>query len=778
MVNASSRLVTLFLAGLFLSVALAGRPLPGQDVPPPAPRVIPPLPNRDGLLRIDVVVADQAGHPVTDLAPGDFTLLDNGKPTRIFTVGSSTGSGAGTEPPPELIFVFDEEALPPRHRELARQAVASYLRQDAGGLAQPVSLYRVAHEGLFCSARPSKDGNLLAQEAEKGAEPRLVWPAGGKSPGRSPINSSGPITFRTVGALGLIAIDQRNVAGRKTLVWFGASAEISAWRWCNFNEPAELSTRVREARITVNVVLANSGPELVAEAREIAAAAEKEDPRRPVMLTLPAIAAHTGGLVLHSWHKQNAGLVAQSPDEYTQNPGLVAPALESLGEHKQNEEIVVQSIDDLMIAIRRCAAESRAFYSLTFDPPRTEHYDEHHSLAVTVSRAGLRARTYSDYYNQPVYWDHLRPSLERLTVAQLEEVIRRQAADSGLPRRLGDMELTERLMPGRRAQLLALLHDDRGREALTALADISEFLPPPAGEALADPFPGREAVSDLLKRTVDYVADATHKLPDFFAARTAIAYQEPQIRDDSPCHPPAPEQPLRVAFTARSTVHYRNGDEVVEAEKTRHKKLLNQREHALDTHGIFGPVLAAVLAAATDRKSTLTWSRWERTEQGKLAVFRFLIPFSIFKITHCCLPEGDGTKVYHATPGYRGEFAVDPGSGAIMRMAIEADLREDRDPRSPLIRSAQLIEYGPVEIGGKRYICPQRSVSVVRGRTNVVMYDWGIPFIVFGPFETLVNDFTFSEYHKFGSESRILAGFEEAPAEADPNSKQSPGGPH
>ena len=35
--------------------------------------------------------------------------------------------------------------------------------------------------------------------------------------------------------------------------------------------------------------------------------------------------------------------------------------------------------------------------------------------------------------------------------------------------------------------------------------------------------------------------------------------------------------------------------------------------------------------------------------------------------------------------------------------------------------------------------------------------------IVYAPFETLLNDFTFSGYHKFGSESRMLAGFEEVP---------------
>jgi len=706
-----------FLPSLFIVPAV-----PAQEDRAPAATTRAPIgagsAPRDGMFRIDVVVSDAAGNPVTGLQPGDFTLLDNGKSTRIFTMRSSTAREAASEPLPELIFVFNEDSMPPEQSARAEQAVENYLRQDGGHLAQPVLLYRVAHDGLFASAKPSIDGNFLALESKKRKQPRRLWPTGTTSPGKLLLDKSGRQTFRTAGVLGLISVDQRKIAGRKILVWFGDSSVV-AWRWCNFNEGVELSTRLREARIAVNVLM-TPGAEHISDAGDLIEAAALKSPNQPAMLTLSAIASHTGGLVLNSW-------------------------------------------DDLKAGIERCAAESRTFYSLTFDPPRTEHADEYHHLAVAISRAGRRARTYAGYYNQPVYWDHPRPNLEKVTVAQLEDIVRRQVGNSDFPRRLGNMELTERLMPAMRTQLLALLHDDREREAFTAVADISEFLPPPPGETLTDPFPGRQATADLLKRTVDYVADATHKLPDFFATRTAIAYQEPQVRDEDSCQIPSTEQPLRVAFTARATVLYRNGAEVVEAEKSKHKKLLNKREHALDTHGIFGPVLAAVLSAAADRQSSLSWSRWEESEQGKLAVFRFVIPFSIFNITHCCLPEGDGTTVYRATPGYRGEFAVDPSSSAIMRVAIEADLDEDRDPHDPLIRSAQMIEYGPVEIGGKRYISPLRSVSVLRGRTNKVIYDWGIPFIVNGPYELLVNDFTFSEYHKFGSESRILTGFEEIP---------------
>ena len=96
-----------------------------------------------------------------------------------------------------------------------------------------------------------------------------------------------------------------------------------------------------------------------------------------------------------------------------------------------------------------------------------------------------------------------------------------------------------------------------------------------------------------------------------------------------------------------------------------------------------------------------------------------------------------------------------------MRIVINADLDEERDPDVPLIRSQVMVEYGPVELGGKTYICPQRSVEISRGRSERELHEWGMVFSLYGYFETMINDVIFGGYHKFGSEARILPGFEE-----------------
>jgi hypothetical protein len=77
---------------------------------------------------------------------------------------------------------------------------------------------------------------------------------------------------------------------------------------------------------------------------------------------------------------------------------------------------------------------------------------------------------------------------------------------------------------------------------------------------------------------------------------------------------------------------------------------------------------------------------------------------------------------------------------------------------SRILRGDIMVEYGPVEIGGKTYTCPIRSVSICRyiyrfaqGPTGSLLFDQGAT-------ATLLNDVAFTDYHQFRAESRILPG--------------------
>lgn len=108
---------------------------------------------------------------------------------------------------------------------------------------------------------------------------------------------------------------------------------------------------------------------------------------------------------------------------------------------------------------------------------------------------------------------------------------------------------------------------------------------------------------------------------------------------------------------------------------------------------------------------------------------------------------------------FHGVLAVDPITGAIMRLTVQSDLGW----RLPLERSDLMIEYGPVQEGSATFICPSKSVSLSRQRRTITIHQWGEAFKLYGPFETVLNEMRFDNYHIFGSTSRILPGYIEVP---------------
>jgi hypothetical protein len=424
--------------------------------------------------------------------------------------------------------------------------------------------------------------------------------------------------------------------------------------------------------------------------------------------------------------------------------------------------LVLDSSEDLDRDIDRCVDEVRSFYTLTFNPPHTYTMDEYHDLRVGVARPALTVRAPTGYYNEPVYFDNPRPGIEKVTVAQLEELVHSR---SDLLRKLENMELTQRLSTSRLDALLSVVSNERERQALTAVADLSFALAPPPDEIVDRPPPPLDEQRAILRRTFDYLQNAIPKLPDFYALRNTVRFEEPLGRESESWKMLHQDQTLHFAAGEHATVLYRNGHEVVEKKKKLGKRSVVRgvRARDLESSGTFGPILAYVMMAATASSSTLRWQRWERGKDGDLAVFSYRAVSTKItpELTYCCLPEGNGTTLYQNRPDDYGEFALNPDTGAIMRIVTKADLDEERDPDVPLIRSQIMVEYGREELGGKTYICPQRSVEVSRGRSERELREWGMVFSLYGYFETMINDVSFGGYHKFGSEARILPGFEE-----------------
>jgi hypothetical protein len=364
----------------------------------------------------------------------------------------------------------------------------------------------------------------------------------------------------------------------------------------------------------------------------------------------------------------------------------------------------------------------------------------------------------------------------RVTVEQLEKVLAaaKDMPDGKLAKQLSNLELTERLSGAKLAAWKAGLPGAKATAALVILADQSAFLDPPMAEIVAAAPPGLHEQGRLISLAADYFAKTIPTLPNLIATRTTVRFEEslPEYQIKVGEEASILLEPLHLANRSIETVLYRNGKEVADSGEGEAKKA-DAEETGFTVEGTFGPMLGAVIGDIADAPNGLSWDRWEIGSGVPAAVIRFEIPESEshYEVGFCCLPDGNGTSGFHKVAGYHGEVTIDPSSGAILRLAVTADLQ----PPLPLLRSDIAVEYGPVEIGGKTYICPVRSVSLMRWRTvAVVISRGGNQVRRFGPYATSLNDVAFSNYHIFRAESRILPSTDSEP-EGQPNNAGATG---
>ena len=359
---------------------------------------------------------------------------------------------------------------------------------------------------------------------------------------------------------------------------------------------------------------------------------------------------------------------------------------------------------------------------------------------------------------------------KRLTVDQLQQVLAasRNKPDIELAWQIAGLEMAERISDARLTALSQDLSGDQSRRSLRALADQSQFLDPPPDEIPSTPTPTPEQQRQIMAQVVTYVTNAIPQLPNFFATRETIHFVDTpstyDIRGD-----PSRYQPLHAVAESRETVTYRDGKEVIEGQAAQTTPV-----RGLNSWGEFGPLFSIVLLDAA--KSKLAWSHWEQDGQGTVAVFSYSVPKdnSHYQVDYCCIQDSERTHLRNFTKvvGYHGDIVADPATGAILRLVLEAELKSGDEASEADI----LVDYGPVEIGGKTYICPVKSLAfsraemAVSANSFVQMGEGRLPSsansalesraVNEGPQQTLLNDITFTDYHVFRSASRMMAANE------------------
>ena len=719
----------------------------------------------EGLIKLDVVVTDKLGKPVSGIARKDFKLLDNGQPDKILTFHAYDGTSTGPDPPVKIILLVDTLNLLEGMASYERREVQRFLQQNGGRLAQPVSLVELSNMGVLTVGQPSTDGNALAAEFVHNKNLNWIRRVPGDLRGES-LDSllSEPPASSALKALGDIATTERQQPGRKLLIWVGPGWGVGSGAYIDSQEPRQdtfeaiewFSTLLREARITL---YSFSVGETNADGRALnylsfLGGVKSVRQATFIHLNRKVLAVQTGGRVLEP------------------SADLIGDPVPALTDFKPNANLVLQ--------INSCVQEAGAYYTLSFDPSHADRPDEYHDLKVQVDRPGLTARTTTGYYDQPYYSDEGNPAVRPVTVEQLEQVLTtaRDKPDAELARQLSALTLTERLSSRELFSGIAGLRGRKSREALIALADASAFLDPPAREIPADAPPDHNAQQRITSLALGYLNKAMPNLPNFYATRTTVHYEEtpPFEKGDAKIT----HQPLHIADTVKDTVLYRNGYEIGESDTRRHKKR-EADEPYLVTYGTFGPILRGAMDAIVASPGVLSWRRWEQGAGKPLAVFSYVIPEekSSYDVGGCCLPDGDGTSAFQKRAGYHGQIAIDPTTGAILRLELIFDLKST----TPLIQSKIMTEYGPVQIGGKSFICPVRSVGISRGRSVTVLsetlkdrekIEWHESFRTYGPYATMLNDITFDAFHMFRADSRMLTGFRPAPEGKSPGAVPAP----
>ena len=705
-----------------------------------------------GLIRVDVAVTDKTGNPVVGLSKTDFSLLDNDQPQKIVTFQAFNG---GIQPASsmEIVLVIDElNMLTNPHfgeKELtqAEQEAENFLRANRGVLPHPTMIYRLSQHGLFATSHASIDGNELADEIAQGRREHRIWsPSEIANDVRNIAigGEAGERITRSIIALGSIAIEERRKPGRKLVFWIGNGWQIEGRRAAAISDfSIELLTRMREARI--NLWGASEWP--LYDATGIAAPvmdyADKVYLKGPKpestdlsYLSLPVIATRSGGGMLATPHHL-AALITQR------------------------------------------VKEESSYYSFTFDPPRDNVIDEYHHLQIQIRKPDLTAHVFEDYYDEPVFYDQ-PPARQLISVKQLEALISdgRNTSRADMAHRLENMQLTERLNSAKLAELARRVRGREARESLEVLADESVFLPSPAEEILSTPPPDPATQHQIISNVITYINTTVPKLPDFFATRITVQYHEPSPKKNQTWKTETGDQTLRQGETASASLRFHDGKEHVGDESltglhqvevaipSLHSEpvenaLYKPDTERLQTIGTFGPILITVMRAATLPNSELSWARWEQGLSGPLAVFSYRVPQEtpFFTAGFCCLADDFGTIAFKKAAPFHGEIAVDPSTGAVMRLTIQADL----EWRLPLERSDVMVEYRPVAKSTRTFICPSRAVSISRQRRTMTIEEWGEGLRLYAPFETLLNEMRFEKYRVFGSTSRIVPGFVEVP---------------
>jgi VWFA-related protein len=374
-----SRFFWWFLLLPLAAVSQQNSALPQQNTTPPQQNTAPPqLQTRpaspsppppsvtERQITLDVQVTDKSGAAVRGLQKQDFTLLDDKQPKNILSFQAVDNAAASAaDPPVEIVLVVDAVNAPFQTVNYERNEIKKFLQQNGGKLALPVSLIVFTDGGTKIQDGSSRDGNALAALYDQ-------YDTGLRSINRSQGFYGAADRFDlSLKTLTRIIEYEEPRPGRKLMIWFSPG-------WPLLSGP--------------NVELSHKGQQQLFNS--IVAASDGLRQARITLYSIDPLGLADAASIRISYYEEFLKGVASATHALPGNLGLQVLTVQSGGR-------VLNSSNDLTAEIARCTADAEAYYVVSFDAARADQANEYHSLAVTIDKPGITARTRTGYYAQP-----------------------------------------------------------------------------------------------------------------------------------------------------------------------------------------------------------------------------------------------------------------------------------------------------------------------------------------------------------------------------------------
>lgn len=342
------------LIGVLVSLHLTVvRPFcPAQDIgnrPPGPPPLECPASNGDRI-GITVDVLDKSGHPLAGLEAADFKIFDNNQPQKILAF-DAVDSAHPSAVPLSVRIIIDAVNSGPVVVAQERDGVSAFLKQNSGRLADPISIWILANDGLTRIAGPSQDSAVLLDALNR-AQPRLRV-----------IDRSAGVwgdTERTGQAIKLLkemVSPESTTSGRKLVLFLSPgwpmllNYEPDQRKWV-FDDIVSISNGLRDSCTSLNIII-------------------------------PSF--ETG-----NYDSFLKGITKIADAQYADL------SLQVLSEHSGGQVIV--GGNDIKDEISNTLRDAATYYYLSFETASGHRGTEYHAIRVAVNRSHVKPRTTAGYY--------------------------------------------------------------------------------------------------------------------------------------------------------------------------------------------------------------------------------------------------------------------------------------------------------------------------------------------------------------------------------------------